>query len=75
MAPAVPSFGIPLPTKPPVPEAEVRKPKKKKKRRVNQLGLTPKTEDHVSSSEEEDEIDEEAKLARSAGVIGGSGQK
>ncbi|KAL8872743.1 MAG: hypothetical protein Q9174_001682 [Haloplaca sp. 1 TL-2023] len=75
VAPAVPSFGIPLPTKPPVPEIEARKPKKKKKRRVNQLGLTPKTEDHVSSSEEEDEIDEEAKLARSAVASGGSGQQ
>lgn len=43
---------------------EAKKIKKKKKRRVNQLGLTPKAEEHVSSSEEEDE---EAKLAARVG--------
>ena len=59
-APAVPSFGIPLPTKPPAPQETGRK--RKKKRRHNQLGLTPKTEEH-ESSEEEDDIDEETKLA------------
>lgn len=63
VAPAVPSFGNPLPVKPPVPQVETKKAKKKKKRRVNQLGLTPKTVEHVSSSEEEDDIDEELKLA------------
>lgn len=59
--PAVPSFGNPLPSKPPPPVDATRKPKKKK-RKHNQLGLTPKTEDH-ESSEEEDDADEEAKLA------------
>ncbi|KAL8768698.1 MAG: hypothetical protein Q9209_005116 [Squamulea sp. 1 TL-2023] len=62
VAPAVPSFGNPLPVKPPTPVIEAKKAKKKKKRRVNQLGLTPKTDEHVSSSEEED-VDEELKLA------------
>ena len=65
VAPAVPSFGNPLPVKPPVPQIEAKKSKKKKKRRVNQLGLTPKNDEHVSSSEEED-IDEELKLAAAA---------
>lgn len=63
VAPAVPSFGIPLPVKPPAPET--RKPKKKK-RRHNQLGLTPKSLEHESSEEDENEIDEEAKLAAEA---------
>ncbi|KAL8791031.1 MAG: hypothetical protein Q9213_000238 [Squamulea squamosa] len=62
VAPAVPSFGNPLPVKPPAPMIEAKKAKRKKKRRVNQLGLTPKTDEHVSSSEEED-VDEELKLA------------
>ncbi|KAL8640599.1 MAG: hypothetical protein Q9226_008728 [Calogaya cf. arnoldii] len=62
VAPAVPSFGNPLPVKPPAPQVESKKSKKKKKRRVNQLGLTPKTDEHVSSSEEDD-IDEDVKLA------------
>ncbi|KAL1854721.1 hypothetical protein Plec18170_004812 [Paecilomyces lecythidis] len=61
--PAVPSFGNPLPSKPPPAVDATRKPKKKK-RRHNQLGLTPKTEEH-ESSEEEDDVDEEAKLAQS----------
>ncbi|KAL8660412.1 MAG: hypothetical protein Q9202_006577 [Teloschistes flavicans] len=69
VAPAVPQFGNPLPVKPPSPQlppaqVEAKKIKKKKKRRVNQLGLTPKAEEHVSSSEEEDE---EAKLAARVG--------
>ncbi|KAL1965987.1 hypothetical protein VTN77DRAFT_4927 [Rasamsonia byssochlamydoides] len=59
--PPVPSFGNPLPAKPPPPADAARKPKKKK-RRFNQLGLTPKTEEH-ESSEEEDDVDEEARLA------------
>ncbi|KAL8827059.1 MAG: hypothetical protein Q9191_003415 [Dirinaria sp. TL-2023a] len=67
VAPAVPSFGsalpVDLPVKPPVPEP---KKKRKKKRRYNQLGLTPKTEEHESSDEEDDQ-DEEAKLAAAAG--------
>ncbi|KAJ5744051.1 hypothetical protein N7533_008921 [Penicillium manginii] len=45
-----------------------RKPKKRK-RKHNQLGLTPKTEDHESSEDEED-ADEESKLAQ--GGAGGS---
>lgn len=61
--PPVPSFGNPLPLKPPAPVDASRKPKKKK-RRYNQLGLTPKTEEH-ESSEEEDDADEEARLASS----------
>ncbi|KAL8691384.1 MAG: hypothetical protein Q9218_003378 [Villophora microphyllina] len=79
VAPAVPAFGNPLPVKPPSPQppasqAEVKKPwpKKKKKRRVNQLGLTPKAEEHVSSSEEEDE---EAKLAAKVGAAGTNGHQ
>lgn len=61
-APAVPSFGNPLPSKPPPAADATRKPKKRK-RKHNQLGLTPKTEDH-ESSEEEEEADEESKLAQ-----------
>ena len=64
--PAVPSFGNPLPVKPPAPADAVKKPKKKK-RKHNQLGLTPKTEEH-ESSEEDEEIDEEAKLAAIQGL-------
>ena len=67
VAPAVPSFGIPLPTKPPIPQENGKK--RKKKRRHNQLGLTPRTEEH-ESSEEEDDVDEESKLA--AAVVGPS---
>lgn len=73
VAPAVPSFGNPLPgdlsNRPPSqgPPGDVtKKPKKKKRRRHNQLGLTPKTEEHESSSEEEDDQDEEMKLAAAA---------
>lgn len=40
----------------------MRKPKKKK-RKHNQLGLTPKTEEH-ESSEEEDDVDDEARLGQ-----------
>lgn len=64
--PPVPSFGNPLPSKPPAPVDGGRKPKKKK-RRHNQLGLTPHTEEH-ESSEEEDDADEEAKLAQALAV-------
>ncbi|EAW15115.1 CCCH zinc finger protein [Aspergillus clavatus NRRL 1] len=59
--PAVPSFGNPLPVKPPPAADNAPKPKKKK-RKHNQLGLTPKTEEH-ESSEEEDDVDEESRLA------------
>lgn len=63
-APAVPSFGgtLLLPAKPPAPQEHARKPRKKK-RKHNQLGLTPKTEEHESSEEEEDDADEESRLA------------
>ncbi|WEW58477.1 hypothetical protein PRK78_003945 [Emydomyces testavorans] len=57
----VPSFGNPLPSKPPTAVEATRRPKKKR-RKYNQLGLTPKTEEH-ESSEEEDDADEESKLA------------
>lgn len=66
-APAVPSFGNPLPVKPPAPQEHGRKPKKKK-RRHNQLGLTPKTQEHESSEEDENDADEEAKLAVVTGL-------
>ena len=63
VAPAVPSFGSPLtlPSKPPALHENIRKPRKKK-RRQNQLGLTPRAEQH-ESSEEDDDTDEEARLA------------
>lgn len=67
VAPAVPSFGIPLPVKPPVPLEPVRK--RKKKRRHNQLGLTPKTVEHESSEEDGNDVDEEAKFAVAAGLV------
>jgi hypothetical protein len=63
--PPVPSFGNPLPAKPPAPVDPARKQPKKRKRRFNQLGLTPKTEEH-ESSEEEDDADEESRLAPSS---------
>lgn len=68
-APAVPSFGIqlPLPLKPPALHENTRK-SRKKKRKLNQLGLTPKAEEHESS--EEDDTDEEAKLASAASSAG-----
>ncbi|KAL4784247.1 hypothetical protein BJX76DRAFT_347936 [Aspergillus varians] len=59
--PPVPSFGNPLPSKPPAPADHPRK-LKKKKRKHNQLGLTPKAEEH-ESSEDEDDVDEEKRLA------------
>ncbi|KAK2861431.1 hypothetical protein FQN49_004210 [Arthroderma sp. PD_2] len=55
----VPSFNT-LPSKPP-PPAPTRP---RKQRKHNQLGLTPKTEEHESSESEAD-VDEEAKLAGS----------
>lgn len=72
VAPAVPSFGIPLPVKPPAPLETGRK--RKKKRRHNQLGLTPKTLEHESSEEEGNDIDEEAKLAVAAGFSSSDSQ-
>lgn len=65
--PPIPSFGNPLPLKPPPPIDSSHKPKKKK-RTHNQLGLTPKTEEH-ESSEEEDDADEETRLGLGAGPI------
>ena len=64
VAPAVPSFGgpVPLPVKPPALHETTGKSKKKKLER-NQLGLTPKVEERESSEEEADDVDEEAKLA------------
>jgi hypothetical protein len=68
-APAVPSFLSALPQPPSNPNslhAEERR-KKKKKRKYNQLGLTPRTEEH-ENSEEEDDTGEEARLAAEAGA-------
>ena len=75
VAPAVPSFGgaLPLPAKPPAPQDHGKRPRKKK-RKHNQLGLTPKTEEHESSEEEEDDVDEEAKLAAAAASSGPGSQ-
>lgn len=58
----VPSFGNPLPSKPPPPAPDTTQKHQTKKRKYNQLGLTPKTEEH-ESSQEEDDADEEIKLA------------
>lgn len=71
VAPPVPSFGspLPLPMKPPVLHENTRKPRKKK-RKHNQLGLTPKAEDYESSEDEEDDADEEARLAAVAASAG-----
>ena len=68
--PAVPSFGgqLPLPLKPPALHGNTRKPRKKK-RKHNQLGLTPNAEEH-ESSEEENDTDEEARLAAMATSVG-----
>ncbi|TKA64155.1 hypothetical protein B0A49_07060 [Cryomyces minteri] len=60
-APAVPGFGPPLPSKPaPLPSQGPSNPKKKKKSH-NQLGLTPRTESHEES--EDEDVDEEATFA------------
>lgn len=69
-SPAVPSFGVPLPAKPPQPVETSRQGQKKKKRKFNQLGLTPKTDEH-ESSDEEDDADEENRLASAAGNLAG----
>ena len=71
VSPAVPSFGssLPFPMKPPGLHETFRRPKKKM-RKENQLGLTPKAEDHKSSEEEDDDADEEAKLAAVAASAG-----
>lgn len=72
VAPAVPSFGIPLPVKPPAALETIRK--RKKKRRHNQLGLTPQTVDHESSEEDGNDVDEEARLAVAAGFMSSESQ-
>ncbi|KAI9657748.1 MAG: hypothetical protein M1821_002924 [Bathelium mastoideum] len=62
-APAVPSFGLPLPTKRDdalVSQSESKLPRKKKQRKHNQLGLTP-ANDVLEDSDEE--VDEEARYA------------
>lgn len=66
VAPAVPSFGKPLPVSLP-PSQETEERPKRKKRRHNQLGLTPKSLEH-ESSEDENDLDEEIKLANAAGL-------
>ena len=58
-APAVPAFGSPLPSLPTV--QSDNKQLTKKRRKHNQLGLTPRKEEHESS--EEEDIEEESKLA------------
>ncbi|KAF3482107.1 uncharacterized protein GIQ15_04866 [Arthroderma uncinatum] len=58
----VPSFNT-LSSKPPPPTSSSRP---RKQRKHNQLGLTPKTEEHESSEEDVDaDVDEEVKLAGS----------
>ncbi|KAJ9669337.1 hypothetical protein H2201_000689 [Coniosporium apollinis] len=67
VAPQVPNFGFafstPQAANPPADSTD--KPKKKKRRKHNQLGLTPKGEEHEDS---EDEIDEEAAFANAGGA-------
>ena len=58
-APAVPAFGTPLPSFSTA-QSDNKQPTKKK-RKHNQLGLTPRKEEHESS--EEEDVDEESKLA------------
>ena len=75
-APAVPSFGAPLPTvvlPTPVVQQHLppRPPPKKHPRKINQLGLTPAQEEHVSSSGSEADVDEEAKLIAATSDSGG----
>jgi hypothetical protein len=72
IAPPVPGFGISLPSKPPPAEDAPPEEKKSKKTRSRskklKLGLTPKGEDHESS--EEDDADEETKLASNLDASG-----
>ena len=63
VAPPVPSFGISLPSKASqasTSHSESNKRKDMKRRKFNQLGLTPRKEEHEDS---EEEIDDEAKHA------------
>ncbi|MCJ1378422.1 hypothetical protein MMC17_001520 [Xylographa soralifera] len=57
--PSVPEFGTAIAIAHPPNLEKAHKPRKKRKH--NQLGLTPKTEDHESS--EDEDVDEELKLA------------
>ena len=59
-SPAVPAFGAPN-ILPAIAQINDKRLGKKKKRTHNQLGLTPRTEDHESS--EEEDVDEESNLA------------
>ncbi|KAF2143653.1 uncharacterized protein K452DRAFT_296654 [Aplosporella prunicola CBS 121167] len=66
-APAVPSFGFALPSQPGATTAEVNDSgHKNKKRKFNQLGLTPRSDVREDS---EDDVDEEAKAAAAGGVL------
>ncbi|KAK7729629.1 hypothetical protein SLS57_002117 [Botryosphaeria dothidea] len=67
-APPVPSFGFALPTvKPQAPAADNNNGSKSKKRKHNQLGLTPRSDMHEDS--EEDDADEEARFKATGGAI------
>ena len=66
VAPAVPSFGFALPTvsqQPPSVDA-FDNSSKKKKRKFNQLGLTPKSEEHEDS--DDGDVDEEAAFQKAS---------
>lgn len=69
VAPPVPSFGFALPAlpeKPPPPAGQADGfSKRNKKRKFNQLGLTPRGETHEDS---ENEMDEEAGVAATDGL-------
>ncbi len=67
-APAVPSFNAGIASLLPEKSAEVMlaQPKNKRPRKHNQLGLTPASQDHESSSDDENE---EAKLAATRGLV------
>jgi hypothetical protein len=64
VSPAVPSFASALFPTPIQPASTETENKKKRKRKHNVLGLTPRTEEHESSEEDAD-VDEEAKFASS----------
>ncbi|KAI9719129.1 MAG: hypothetical protein M1828_006311 [Chrysothrix sp. TS-e1954] len=80
VAPAIPAFGTSLPAKPPAPASESTEPSKDgsksykrtrrgQRRRPNQLGLTPAGEDYESSSDEEEDVDEEAAFAAKGEIL------
>ena len=67
VAPVVPSFGFALPTVSQQPRSSVDavdNSSKKKKRKFNQLGLTPKSEEHEDS--EDGDVDEEAAFQKAS---------